>query len=98
MRRIDLGTSACKTTEIFTDAPSRCLAGRIGKTTEGKKTSTIRVKFNDGRVADVDNAVDWDDDGHRAEPHLFVYGENGLVLASWPYADVAKVETLSKPA
>lgn len=53
---------------------------------------TIRVKLNNGRIADVENAVDWDDDGHRTEPHVFVYGEGGCVLASWPYADVASIE------
>ena len=61
--------------------------------------STIRVKFNDGRVADVENAVGWDDDGwdddcYKSEPNLFVFGDNGSVLASWPYSEVASVETL----
>lgn len=55
--------------------------------------STIRVKFNDGRIADVENAVGWDDDGYKSEPHLFVFGDNGSVLASWPYSEVASVET-----
>ena len=64
----------------------------MGKTTGETEMRTIRVKMKNGRTADIENAVGWDDDDHRAKPHVFVYGENGRVLASWPYADVAGIE------